>query len=47
MKIVVLDGRPLSMDRVAWAGLDQFGEVSLYEASEGEEIRTRTRGPRY
>ena len=44
MKIVVLDGRPLSVDRAAWAGLDQFGEVALFEASAGEEIRSRAQG---
>ena len=44
MKIVVLDGRPLSVDRAAWAGLDPFGEVVLYEASAGEEIRSRAQG---
>ena len=44
MKIVVLDGRPLSVDRAAWAGLDQFGDVALYEASAGEEIRSCAQG---
>jgi glycerate dehydrogenase len=44
MKIVVLDGRPLFADRAAWSGLEQFGEVELYQFSSAEEVRSRALG---
>jgi glycerate dehydrogenase len=44
MKIVVLDGRPLFADRADWSGLDQFGEVELYQASSADEVRNRASG---
>jgi len=44
MKIVVLDGRPLFADRAAWTGLDQFGELELYQASSADEVRSRATG---
>ena len=36
-KMVVRDGRPMGEERAAWAGLDQLGEVEVYEcqATEG------------
>jgi glycerate dehydrogenase len=44
MKIVVLDGRPLCALRAGWSGLDQFGELELYEASKADEVRSRALG---
>jgi glycerate dehydrogenase len=44
MKIVVLDGRPLSDDRAAWSGLDRFGELELFPASSADEVRARAKG---
>lgn len=44
MKIVVLDGRPMGSERSAWAGLDRFGEVEVYEYSSREEIPARSAG---
>jgi len=44
MKIVVLDGRPMGSERSAWAGLDRFGEVEVYEYSSREEIPARAAG---
>jgi glycerate dehydrogenase len=44
MKIVVLDGRPLSAERSGWSGLDQFGELELYQSSSADEVRSRASG---
>jgi glycerate dehydrogenase len=44
MKIVALDGRPLFADRDAWAGLDRFGQVEVYQYSSADEIRARAQG---
>ena len=44
MKIVVLDGRPLSADRKAWAGLDRLGEVEVYEFTPAEQVPARAEG---
>jgi glycerate dehydrogenase len=44
MKIVVLDGRPMSSDRAAWSGLERLGELVLYEASSAEEVEPRSKG---
>jgi glycerate dehydrogenase len=44
MKIVVLDARPMAMERAAWAGLDRLGEVTLYPYTAPEEVRERTAG---
>ena len=44
MKIVVLDGRPLALDRSAWAGLDRLGELVLHDYSTAEEIPVRAAG---
>lgn len=43
MKIVVLDGYTLAADGNSWAGLEQFGEVELYERSSAVEIVARSR----
>ena len=44
MKIVALDGRPLAVDRQAWAALERFGTLEVYDYSSAEEIRTRSAG---
>ncbi|MGO9465630.1 MAG: D-2-hydroxyacid dehydrogenase [Isosphaeraceae bacterium] len=44
MKIVILDGRTLAPERAAWAGLDRFGDVELYDVSLGEEVAARASG---
>jgi glycerate dehydrogenase len=44
VKIVVLDGRPLASERIAWAELDRLGELEVYEFSKPEEIRSRAAG---
>jgi glycerate dehydrogenase len=44
MKIVILDGRPLCAERSGWSGLDQFGELELYQASSADEVRSRALG---
>jgi glycerate dehydrogenase len=42
--MVALDARPLAADRAAWAGLDRFGTLEVYEHSSPEEIRARSQG---
>src|SRR5262249_1812168 len=44
MKIVVLDARPMAMERSAWAGLDLLGEVAVYPYTSPEEVRERIAG---
>jgi len=44
MKIVVLDARPMAMERAAWAGLDRLGEVEVYPYTSPQEVRARTAG---
>jgi len=44
MKIVVLDARPMAMERDAWAGLDRLGEVEVYSYTSPQEVRARTAG---
>jgi glycerate dehydrogenase len=44
MKIVVLDGRPLAAEREAWAELDRFGVVEVYESSRRDEVEARAAG---
>jgi glycerate dehydrogenase len=44
VKIVILDGRTMSPDRAAWAGLDRFGDVVLHDVSTAEEIAARAVG---
>ena len=44
VKIVILDGRPLSADRAAWSGLDRLGEVEFHEFTPPEEVPARGRG---
>ncbi|MGP0067536.1 MAG: D-2-hydroxyacid dehydrogenase [Isosphaeraceae bacterium] len=44
MKIVVLDGRPLSAEREAWAGLDRLGEVEVHEFTAPEDVPARAEG---
>jgi len=44
VKIVILDGRTLDPGREAWAGLDRFGEVELYDFSAADEIAARASG---
>ncbi len=38
VKIVILDGRPLSADRAAWSGLDRLGEVEFHEYTPPAEV---------
>jgi glycerate dehydrogenase len=44
MKIVVLDARPMAMEREAWAGLDRLGDVAVFAYTAPEEVRERTAG---
>ena len=44
MKIVILDGRPLSPDRAAWSGLDALGEVDYHDFTSPEHVAERVRG---
>ncbi len=44
MKIVILDGRTLAPEREAWAGLDRFGNVELYDVSLGDQVAARASG---
>jgi glycerate dehydrogenase len=44
MKIVVLDGHPLSADGLSWAALERLGEVEVYDQSSEQEVRARARG---
>ncbi len=44
MKIVVLDARPMAMDRNAWAGLDRLGDVEVYPYTSPDEVRSRVAG---
>ncbi len=44
MKIVILDGRTLAPEREAWAGLDRFGVVELYDVSLGDEVAAQHPG---
>ena len=44
MKIVVTDGRPMGAERAVWTGLDQLGEVEVYEYSAPEEVPARAAG---
>lgn len=44
MKIVVLDGYTLNPGDLTWAGIEKFGEVSVYDRTAPEEIRERLAG---
>jgi glycerate dehydrogenase len=44
VKIVILDGRTLAPDRQAWADLEKFGDVELYDVSSADEITRRASG---
>jgi glycerate dehydrogenase len=44
VRIVVLDGRPLAVERLPWAGLEQFGQVELHEYSAPEDVASRAAG---
>lgn len=44
MKIVVLDGYTLNPGDLTWAGLEKFGEVTVYDRTAPEEIRDRLAG---
>jgi glycerate dehydrogenase len=44
MKIVVLDARPMAMERAAWAGLDRLGDVAVYPYTSPQEVPNRTAG---
>jgi len=44
MKIVVLDARPMAMERDAWAGLDRLGEVEVFPYTSLQEVHARTAG---
>jgi glycerate dehydrogenase len=44
MKIVILDGHPLSADGISWAALGKLGEVEEYDHSSDSEILARSHG---
>ena len=44
MKIVVLDGYTLNPGDLTWAGIEKFGEVTVYDRTAPEEIRGRLAG---
>jgi glycerate dehydrogenase len=44
VKIVVLDGRTLAQEREAWAGLEEFGDLEVYDHSTAEETPGRAAG---
>lgn len=44
MKIVVLDGYTLNPGDLTWAGLEKFGEVTVYDRTAPEEVRDRLAG---
>ncbi len=44
MKIVVLDGHTLNPGDLTWAGIERFGEFTLYERSRPAEVLDRVRG---
>lgn len=44
MKIVVLDGYTLNPGDLSWAGIEQFGEVTVYERTAPEQIAERLAG---
>jgi glycerate dehydrogenase len=44
VKIVILDGRPLAVDRAAWSGLDSFGEVEYHDFTTPGDVPERARG---
>ena len=41
MKIVVLDGYTLNPGDLTWSGLEKFGEITVYDRTEKEEILDR------
>ncbi|MFT3963225.1 D-2-hydroxyacid dehydrogenase [Propionivibrio sp.] len=44
MKIVVLDGYTLNPGDLTWAGIEKFGEVTVYDRTAPEEVRGRLAG---
>lgn len=44
MKIVVLDGYTLNPGDLSWAGIEKFGEVTVYDRTAPGEIRDRLAG---
>lgn len=44
MKIVVLDGHTLNPGDLSWSGIEQFGELIVYERTAPEEIAGRLAG---
>ena len=44
MKIVVLDGYTLNPGDLSWAGIEQFGEVTVHERTAPEQITERLAG---
>ena len=44
MKIVVLDGYTLNPGDLTWAGIEKFGEVTVYDRTAPEEVRERLAG---
>ena len=44
MKIVVLDGVSLSNGDISWAGLEAYGELTVYEFTHPEEVLPRIEG---
>lgn len=41
MKIVILDGHTVNPGDLSWSFLEEFGELTVYEATDPEEFRTR------
>src|ERR1700693_1557680 len=44
MKIVILDGHPLSADGNSWAALEKLGEVEEHDHSSDAEVLARAHG---
>jgi glycerate dehydrogenase len=44
VKIVILDGRPLTAERAAWSGLDRLGAVEFHEFTPPADVPARARG---
>ena len=44
MKIVVLDGYTLNPGDLSWEGLNELGEVTLYDRTPKDQILERAKG---
>lgn len=45
MKIVILDGYVMNPGDLSWAGLDRFGQVTVYERTTPDEVLGRAARP--